>query len=993
LLSTVNNEGGTAPFCFMETIYRQFSNNPLFASLLGFLSKTGEVKIQQAPLSVQSLLAIYITRQLNKPVVVLVSDFSQAQTVFSDCESLFPQLPLLIFYPSGGLGVQQLIDLRGQAVIVTTKNELNLSVPDWRLPGAVMTLTCGAQMEMGFWVNWLTEAGYERVDMVTEPGEYAVRGGVVDFFPSETEQPVRVEFADETIVSLRRFEPLTQRSCQHFQQMKLFLHRPGLLPSVPAATILPPDAIFIGTDENRVNLPGIMLTDGVCDLDLGYSPAPVYLGNLKVLQEEINSTTGKWTVVAVAEQRRYHLERILGRSPEYLVGNLSSGFVSRLQNWTVLSERELYGVPWRRAMRRRFKGVPIDNLFTLRPGDYVVHIDYGIGLFLGTERLVYNGVEKDCLVIQYEGNDRIYVPVDNLGLIDRYIATGEGEVKLDRLGSKSWLYAKARAAKASAEYAEELSEIYARRQLVRSSPMLLERSLLVQLEASFPYEETPDQLNAILAVHSDLDGGVPMDRLVCGDVGFGKTEIALRAAFQVAMNCRQVALLVPTTVLGYQHWQNFTQRLKDFPLRVEMLSRFVSQKKQAEIIRGLKDGIVDIVIGTQLLLSPRIRFANLGLLIIDEEQRFGVKQKELLRRLRAEVNVLSFSATPIPRTLYMALTGLKDISVIHSPPPGRKEILTAISEWDDRLVQSYVCRELNRGGQVFFVHNEIKTLPQLEKRLRAILPDVDIIVAHGRMHSRQLANLYLDFAAGKYPLLLSTAIIESGLDLPNVNTIIINQAERFGLADLHQLRGRVGRATEQAYALFLVSPQRQITVDAQKRLSALFAYSQPGAGYRLALRDMEIRGVGNLLGVEQHGHISRVGFTLYTKMLTDAVAKLRGEETVIEPRLKLNINAYIPEEYIPDTFQRVAIYKRLLSVEKEAELDELREEIIDRFGKYPPVVENLLVVARLRVRCHQHRITEVKQVEDNITVTSLHQRMIIKGGLAELLKCLDNFRG
>ncbi len=996
VIGAVNNKlmkGAMPPSVFMESIFQRFSQDPILESLLDLLNRVGEVRIRPVPLSVQSLLAIYLTEQLNRPVVLLVKDSIQARTVFADCKGFSPHLPLLMFLPSEKSGLQELIEFKGQGLIVTPQNELELVVPDWRLPNAALTLSCGCQLELEFLANWFADSGYERVDMVTEPGEYAIRGCVVDFFSGDYEQPVRVEFADEVIFSLRSFDPLTQRSSKSLQQVRVFPHRPGLLPSVRAVEILPQDAVLIGREEIDVNLPRIIFTEGVYNIDLGYFSAPSYLGNLKLLQEELASSIGKWTVVALSENRCAHLRQILGEGPEYTVGDLSCGFVSRSQNWTVLSEREIYGVAWRRVARRRFRGIPVDNLISLRPGDYVVHIDYGVGLFMGTKRLVYNGVEKEYLVIQYDGNDRIYVPVDNLGLIDRYVGTGEGAVRLDKLGSRSWLYAKARAARATADYAEELTQIYARRQVVRVDPLSVEPSLLLQLEASFPYEETPDQLGAILAVQSDLNSGRIMDRLVCGDVGFGKTEVALRAAFQVAMNCRQVALLVPTTVLGYQHWQNFTRRLKDFPLRVEMLSRFVPVQKQIEIIRGLKEGTIDIVIGTQVLLSPKIKFANLGLLIIDEEHRFGVKQKELLRRLRSEVNVLSLSATPIPRTLYMALTGLKDISVIHSPPPGRKDVLTEIAEWDDRLIQNYVYRELDRGGQVFFVHNEIKTLAQVERRLRHILTDVDIIVAHGRMRSKQLADIYLDFAVGKHQLLLSTAIIESGLDLPNVNTIIVHQAERFGLADLHQLRGRVGRATQQAYALFLVSPQRQMTVDAHRRLSALLAYSQPGAGYRLALRDMEIRGAGNLLGVEQHGHISRIGLTLYTRMLADAVAKLRGAEPITEPRLKLDINAYIPEGYIPDTFQRIAIYKRLLSVENDAELEELRQEIIDRFGNYPLVVENLFLVARIRIRCRQCRITEIKQTDSTVTVVTPERQLIISGGLAELLECLDNLRG
>ncbi|NPV14492.1 transcription-repair coupling factor [candidate division WOR-3 bacterium] len=977
------------PSYFMEEIRGHFASDPYLDKLIEELRRRGRVTVATPPPSVQVLLAGVVADRLQLPVVLVGADEAAANTAYQDALALYPDTEAVLFNPGSLASVEKIKRIKKQpAVIVTTAEELAAPAPEWSVEGGMVKLELGG-FALDFLVQWLEQAGYERVDLVTEPGEYAVRGGIVDVYAENQELPLRVEFADDAIVSLRAFEPLSQRSRQTLKQAVLFTRQPPGFGMKPAVSLLPEEVVAIGSGNEAFGKWEIEFVESGAGEELGYQPAPNYLGNLKLLQEEIAQTDEEYFIVAVSEHHRRRLTTLLGDKPNYLVGGLSCGFVNTRRGWVVLTEREIYGAPVGRLVRRRFKGVPVDNLLTLRPGDYVVHIDYGVGIFTGTKRLVQGGVEKDYLVIEYEGKDRVYVPVENLGLIDRYIGAGDEAPKLDRLGGRSWLLAKAKAARASAAYAEELLETYARRATARTTPLLADSPWLAELEASFPYEETPDQLKALAEVREDLARTKPMDRLVCGDVGFGKTEIALRAAFQTVVNFKQVALLAPTTVLCYQHYQTFRRRLERFPVRVEMLSRFVAPAQQAAIRRGLKDGTVDIVIGTHLLLNPKVEFRDLGLLIIDEEQRFGVRQKERLRRLRSDVNVLVLSATPIPRTLYMALAGIRDISAIHTPPPGRKEVLTEVTEWDDGLIRSYVYRELNRGGQVFFVHNEIMSLGALEKRLRQILPDVEMVVAHGRLSSRQLAEIYLDFASGKYQMLLSTAIIESGLDLPNVNTIIVNRAERFGLADLHQLRGRVGRADIQAYALFLVSRRERVTADARKRLSALLAYSRLGAGYRLALRDMEIRGVGNLLGTEQHGHIARVGFNLYTRLLKEAIAKLRGEHEPVEPKLDLDRTVFIPPEYIPDPLGRIAIYKRLLGVEAEEELNELKAELIDRFGRYPPVVEELFTIARIRLLCRKRGVLEVKLKGEKATVITAERTVTVDGGEPGLLEFLS----
>ncbi len=978
----------------MEEIRQRFLLDPHLDRLKAAVAQPGTVTLNTVPVAVQALLAGWWANVSGLPVVAVVDDTGQARALAGDVVAFYPQLPVVNFVRDTFATVTRIREIAQQpAVIVATAEELAAPAPQWALAEGMLLLKTGERLTRDGLVEWLENQGYERVDLVTEPGEYAVRGGIVDLYGENQELPLRVEFSDDEIVSLREFEPLTQRSRKSVAAAVVFTRRPPGYGEMPAAELLPEAVTVLGEGTGMPRRWMIRLVPDGGDFDLGYQPAPSYLGNFNLLASEIASAGGDYFVVAVSEHHRRRLTQVLGEKPIYLVGGLSCGFVNTSQGWTVITEREIYGTPVGRLVRRRFRGVPVDNLLTLRPGDYVVHIDYGVGRFAGTRRLQHGDREKDYLLIEYAGGDRVYVPVENLGLIDRYVGAGDEAPPLDRLGGRSWLIARAKAARASAAYAQELLEIYARRATAQTEPLRADSPWLAELEASFPYEETPDQLKALAEVRQDLLRGKPMDRLICGDVGFGKTEIALRAALQCVVNFKQVALLAPTTVLAYQHYVNFKRRLERLPVRVEMLSRFVSRQRQEEIIQGLKAGTVDIVIGTHTLLHPKIAFRDLGLLIIDEEQRFGVRQKERFRRLRAEVNVLTLSATPIPRTLYMALSGIRDISAIHTPPPGRREVLTEVAEWSDELIRSYVYRELNRGGQVFFVHNEILSLPEIERRLRRMLPDVEMVVAHGRLSSRQLAEVYLDFASGKYQLLLSTAIIESGLDLPNVNTIIVNRAERFGLADLHQLRGRVGRSDLQAYALLVVSRREALTPEARKRLSALLAYSHLGAGYRLALRDMELRGVGNLLGTEQHGHIARVGFALYTRLLREAIARLKGEAAPVEPKLDIDRNVFIPPEYIPDAFQRIAIYKRLLGVEGEAELKELEAELVDRFGQAPPVVGELLAVARLRLFCRQHGILEVRLKGDEAVVITAANTWTVPGGWDGLLQFLSKTFG
>jgi transcription-repair coupling factor (superfamily II helicase) len=985
----------------VHELFERFSKAEVLPVLAERLAAGAHTGISGVVGAARSMLAADVAQRLGRTVVLIPDDAHSARALHLDLEVIAPDLAPLFFEPDSPRLPAQLAALSaGPAVIVASAESLNRPAPIFDKDAtASFALALSQQLALTALVDWLEENGYERTDLVTEPGEYATRGGIADVFPEGTESPVRVEFLGDSIASLRRFDPLLQRSVSHIEEVSVPTRKTPAQSDQPASTLLPSDLIII-TEGTEFESHSVLLlsTEPDAEFVLGCTPAHSYLGNIELLRAELaESTTPNsqlatrsltWFIAASTDSQRSRLSSIIGAGPRYFTGSLSAGFVAEPLGFGLLTEREIYGTPVFHPPRRRFKGLPIDNIVSLRPGDYVVHIDYGIGLFDGTRRMTHADVEKDYIVVRYAGNDKVYVPVENIGLLDRYVGSEDKAPALDRLGGRSWLHARAKAARASAEYAEELLEIYARRATARGIQFGQDNKWQTELEASFPYEETPDQLKVMDEVKRDMEASRPMDRLICGDVGYGKTEIALRAAFKAASNLKQVAVLAPTTILCYQHYATFRKRLARFPFRVEMLSRLVPPTTQREVLAGLKSGVVDIVVGTHQLLNSAVAYHDLGLLIIDEEQKFGVKQKERIRSARAEVDVLTLTATPIPRTLYMSLSGLRDISQMHTAPPGRREITTEVAPWHDRIISDYVTRELARGGQVFFVHNEIESITHVAERLQRILPGTRFAIAHGQMSGRHMADIYLGFASGEYQMLLCTAIIESGLDLPNVNTIIVNRADKFGLSDLHQLRGRVGRSEAQAYALFLTPAQREVTEDARKRLSALLAYAKLGSGFKLALRDMEIRGVGNLLGTEQHGQVARVGFNLYTQMLKEAVARIKGEPVAIEPELSLDVSAYIPKEYVSDGYERVALYKRLLAVESEPELEELRAELVDRFGRYPAPVETLFLIALVRVRSRRLGLLKVSLKNHIATIVRADKTVTAKGGIDELLDWL-----
>ncbi|HEY9787236.1 MAG TPA: transcription-repair coupling factor, partial [Candidatus Obscuribacterales bacterium] len=646
------------------------------------------------------------------------------------------------------------------------------------------------------------------------------------------------------------------------------------------------------------------------------------------------------------------------------------GFVSgfRLDDIQLfsLTDAEMFGLKRRPTMYRRPVAEKTYERFTsvadLKVGDYVVHIKQGIGQFVGVQRIAVDNQQREYLTIQYLGDDRLYVPVDQINLLSRYRGAGDSAPRLSRLGGAEWESTKKRVKRSVKQVAEDLVNLYAIRAKQEGFSCLPDTPWQYEMEEAFPYEETPDQWQAILDVKAGLESNKPMDRLICGDVGFGKTEVAIRGVFKTVMSGKQVALLVPTTILAQQHFNTLCERFAPYPIRVGLLSRFRTAKEQREVVQKLATGECDVVVGTHRMLQKDIAFKDLGLLIIDEEQRFGVGHKEKLKQLRVMVDVLTMSATPIPRTLHMALSGARDMSLINTPPVNRLPIKTFVGEYKLPLVRTAILHEMERGGQVYFVHNRVENIEQIAFELKQLVPEARLVIGHGQMAERELENVMLDFAAHQYDVLVCTTIIESGLDIPNVNTIIVNEADKFGLAQLYQLRGRVGRSDVQAYCYCLFRPQKVLTESAQSRLKAIREFTSLGSGYQIALRDMEIRGVGNILGAEQHGHMVSVGFELYCKLLEESVNELKGVTVQAEAdaQIDINVTAYIPETYVPDSDQRLIEYKRLADVKSERELSILMEEWKDRFGKPPEEVEQLVKVVKLRLLASKAQVSAIK---------------------------------
>ena len=737
-------------------------------------------------------------------------------------------------------------------------------------------------------------------------------------------------------------------------------------------------------EDTATNTSSEEITDETEELQFDLKPLGLGRGNYQMVFDQIRKWTNKEFLVNVfcetPQQAKRVYEMLIERDipPEGLmvsVGFISEGFLSESLKFVIISENEIFGSRQRKVTttKRHTSGAPLLSLIDMKPGDYVVHVSHGIALYEGIRRMDIDGQEQDFLILKYKGDDKLYVPSYQVDLVQKYVSNKDESYKpvLDHLGGKAWESKKGRAKAAIEEMAGELLKLYAIRQAKRGFSFPPEVPWEGEFEALFPFQETDDQLQAIEDVKNDMEAIGPMDRLICGDVGYGKTEVALRAAFKAVMSEKQVALLCPTTILALQHYDTFEKRFSSFPIKVDMLNRFRNRKEIQSVKSNLEDGAVDIVIGTHSLLSDTVSFNNLGLLIVDEEHRFGVKHKEKIKQYKETVDVLTLTATPIPRTLHMSLVGIRDFSIINTPPANRLPIQTHVLPYNTKVIKDAINTELGRDGQVFFVHNRVQDIRSFAEKIQELVPNARIAVAHGQMPERELENVMLEFIRHKHDILVCTMIIESGLDIPNVNTIIINRADAFGLAQLYQLRGRVGRADEQAFGYLFFPPDKTITEGAQKRLRVIEEFTDLGSGFKIALRDLEIRGAGNILGAQQHGHITKVGYELYCKLLDEAVKTLKGEivEEDIETSINLPIEAFIPDDYIPESRQKISIYKKISAIKNESEKQKLIEELKDRYGDLPEPALMLLEISGIKQFCHKLGIAAIVGGNEQIKVT------------------------
>jgi transcription-repair coupling factor len=866
--------------------------------------------------------------------------------------------------------------------------------------GQVLTLAPGDAVDREALVEHLETAGYERVETVTAVGQWALRGGIVDVFSPAGSLPVRIELAGDDVESLRAFDPTSQRSTgavalllilpmltgapEDGARLRDYLPRDAPVAVADPALLAPgaAEAAPLETlnDHPRVEC-GVLLTDAPQAFRLETRSIEGVRGQFRRLEGPLaawraegfrvrllapdgQSAVRFQEILRDLEHEAPIVPTLLGPEPlALLVAGAHVGFECPGLGLICLTETELFG--HRRTMRRRpayQRGTAIAAFTDLAPGDLVVHVEHGIGRYAGLVTLAVDGQPADYLLLEYAEGARLYLPVQRMAAVSKYAGSGDATPRLDKLGATTWQRTKESVRASLREMAQDLLRLYAERQVVEGLAMAPDTPWQHEFEAAFPFEETPDQLEAIRQVKADLERRQPMDRLVCGDVGYGKTEVAMRAALKAALDGHQVAVLVPTTILAEQHWNTFRERFAPYPVRIEMLSRFRSPARQKAVLAGLAAGTVDVVIGTHRLLSKDVAFKDLGLLVVDEEHRFGVAHKERLKQLRKAVHVLTLTATPIPRTLSMAMAGIRDLSVIESPPADRLAVETVVCRFDPHVIKEAIERELGRGGQVFVVHNRIQSLPALLRLVQRLVPRARVAMAHGQLREATLERTMLDYVGGAYDVLVATAIIESALDIPASNTIIINRADRLGLAQLYQLRGRVGRDRLQAYAYLLIPADGRVDETAAKRLRVVQELTALGSGLKIALRDMEIRGAGNLLGAQQHGQIEMVGFDLYLKLLEEAVRELRGDpvEDEVDPVVTVDAAAYLPEVYVAEAAQRLVLYKRLAGIRTASEIEDVRRELRDRFGPLPEAAARLLDVVALRLDAKALRLERLE---------------------------------
>jgi transcription-repair coupling factor (superfamily II helicase) len=894
-----------------------------------------------------------------------------------------------------------------------------------------LRLNRGEQKDMWDVVEQLQDMGFEREDFVVEPGQYAVRGGIVDVFSFASDLPYRIEFFDDSVDSLRTYDAATQLSVKHLDRIDIVPRMDNMSETQkgperrvtlleyfsgsdtvwcqslmqvaqrldalhddtrkayetrladtahPVVGTLPkPDEMSATANEflhrllemNIVEYGNSHYFSNAETLTASSEPQPVFNKQFDMLQENLRQRAeeGYTLIVTVAgESQQKRLEKVLEEKTNHLTlitFNLSHGFVDHDMQVLCYTDHEIFERYHKYTVKNlaaAHEAMTLKELFELKPGDYVTHIDYGVGRFSGLEKVTTDGKSQELIRLVYKNNDVLYISIHGLHKISRYVGREGESPTLNRLGSNTWQVLKQKTKRQVKDIAKDLIALYAKRKASRGFAFSADGYLQEQLEASFIYEDTPDQLKATVAVKHDMEETAPMDRLVCGDVGFGKTEVAIRAAFKACCDSKQVAVLVPSTVLAFQHYNTFSQRLKDMPVRVDYLNRFRTTKEKNQIYKDVADGKVDILIGTHAILNKELKFKDLGLFIIDEEQKFGVSAKEKLKQMKVGVDCLTLTATPIPRTLQFSLMGARDLSVIQTPPPNRQPIETELSDFSEELIRDAIMYEMNRGGQTFFISNRVENLPEMAGLVQRLVPDARVAMAHGRMDGKEAEETLMQFLEGDIDVLVATSIVENGLDIPNANTMIINNAHQFGLSDLHQMRGRVGRSNRKAFCYLLIPSYLTLTPDAQRRLKAIEEFSTIGSGFNIAMRDLDIRGAGNILGAEQSGFISEVGYDMYHKILNEAIEELKEsdfrelfaaeaeekQEYVRECTIETDLEVLLPDDYVTSGTERLVLYKELNELQSEEELAAYRSRLEDRFGPVPPCVDELISTITLR---------------------------------------------
>ena len=1011
--------------------------------------------------------------------LVIAGDERQAKEIFEDLRfydkntMFYPAKDLLFFQADiqGNLLIRQrmcvvkaLLEQKELTVVTSIDGCMDYLMPLEEIGKKVLHFYSDSVINMDVLKNTLVQLGYERVGQVEMPGQFSVRGGIVDIYCLTEENPWRIELWGDEIDSIRSFDPESQRSLENLEELTIYpaVEHIGDKDMVSFLDYFPKERTIIFLDEpNRLtekggaveeeyrqsrmhreekgsrNLPENWLCSfeqlqkelnkrnciSVCALEpkqagwkvrekfyLEVKSISAYNNSFELLVKDLHQYKKQGYRIALLSGSRTRAERLAkdlqeeGLAAFYgqdydreicpgeimvVYGHAKKGFEYPLIKFAVMTESDIFGQEQKKKKKKNYSGSRIQDFAELSIGDFVVHEKHGLGIYRGIEKVEVDRIVKDYIKIEYRGGSNLYIPATQLDCLQKYSGADASKApKLNKLGTQEWNKTKSKVRGAVKNIAKELVELYAVRQEKEGYVCGPDTVWQREFEEMFPYEETEDQLSAIEDAKRDMESTRIMDRLICGDVGYGKTEVALRAAFKEVQESRQVAYLAPTTILAQQIYNTFVQRMKEFPVRVELLCRFRTPAQQKKAIEDLKKGQVDVIIGTHRILSKDVQFKNLGLLIVDEEQRFGVTHKEKIKQLKKDVDVLTLTATPIPRTLHMSLIGIRDMSVLEEPPMDRMPIQTYVMEYDEETVREAINRELRRGGQVYYVYNRVTDIADVALRIAKLVPDARVDFAHGQMSERELENVMYSFVNGDIDVLVSTTIIETGLDISNVNTMIIHDSDRYGLSQLYQLRGRIGRSNRTAYAFLMYRKNVMLKETAEKRLAAIREYTDLGSGFKIAMRDLELRGAGNLLGAQQHGHMNAVGYDLYCKMLNEAVKEAKGIHTMedFETSVDLNVDAYIPDPYISNEFQKLDIYKRIAGIETQQDYDDMLEELLDRFGEPGKAVLNLLAIAKLKAIAHQGYVTEIKQTGKTVRFTLYEKARLNTEGFPALMQ-------